>query len=168
MLCRKPLLTVEGKQGLSGISLNLAVVVSVASVLSFGVVVTTRIAITATVKALEVVGVLLIRTVLGISAVVAVTGIIGVVYMTVEARTTVIIGACADESAANEPLWSVVAVGCATVGAIAVITVGTRRANSNADGDLGLRFGWSCAKATEQRSDEKDVLDSAHEIPHVV
>ena len=168
MLCRKPLLTVEGKQGLSGISLNLAVVVSVASVLSFGVVMTTRITVTAAMEALEVVRVLLVRAVLGISAVVAVTGIKGVVYVAVEARTTVIVRACADESATGKPLRSVVAIGGAAIGAVAVITVWAGGTDSNADGDLGLRFGGSRAKATEQRSNEKDVLDSAHEIPHVV
>ena len=116
--------------------MNLVVVVSVASVLRFGVIVAARIAITAAVEALEVVGMHLVRTVLGITAVIAVTRIKGVVYMTVEAGATVIVRACSDESAAGKPLGAVVAVGCAAVGAIAVITVGARRAYTNADGDL--------------------------------
>ena len=159
-----------GGAGLCGTSLNLNLVaVCVAAVLCFGVVVAAGVAVTAAMEALEVVGMFLIGTVLGIRAVVAVARIELVIDVAVEARTTAIVGSCSDESAADKPLGSVVSVGCATVWAVAVVTVGARGADANADRDLGLRFGRSgCAKTTEQRSDEKDILDSAHEIPHRV
>lgn len=57
-------------------------------------------------------------------------------------------GTCADENAAREPVRAVIAVGCASVGIIAVIAIGTdgswavinRASKSNAEGDaLGMR-----------------------------
>ena len=70
------------------------------------------------------------------AALIAVLAVEGVIHMAVEVASAVIPGASSNEDAAMKPLGAVVAVGRAAVGAIAVITVGARRAYTNADGDL--------------------------------
>ena len=121
------------------------------------------------VETVEVVGGLMISAVSRIGAVIAVVRIIGVVYVTVEAVVAMEPGTCSDEDATGEPFRTIVAVGSAVVRSVVIVAIRAGWCYADANGDLGLRFGRSgCAKTTEQRSDEKDILDSAHEIPHRV
>jgi hypothetical protein len=70
-------------------------------------------------------------------SVIAVTRIVAVVDVAVKAGMAVEPGASSDKHTAIEPIWSVVAVGCAVVGFIVEVAIGAPRRHANTDRDLG-------------------------------
>jgi hypothetical protein len=77
-------------------------------------------------------------------AIIAVMRIVAVIHVAAEFIGTVKPWANADESASVKPFWTVVAIGCAAIRLGVIVTVRTRRFNSNTEADLSLSLGRTC------------------------
>ena len=82
----------------------------------------------------------LMRTAIGQWPVVAAVGIVAIVDVAIKTAMTVEPGSRADEYATREPVWPVVAVGCAAVRVVAVVAIG-------ADG--GCVYGCAIDRASD-------------------
>jgi hypothetical protein len=75
------------------------------------------------------------------SPMLAMTGIKAIVYMTMEAPRAMEPGTCSDEDPAGKPLRPIVAVRCAAVWSVVVITIRTSRLRPDRNRNLGLGLG---------------------------
>jgi len=89
----------------------------------------------------------------GERAVVAVMRVEAIVDVAVKAAVAMKPGAGSDEDSTQEPVWPVVAVGCAVVGSVVEVAIGANGSHSNVDSDLG--WGGQCGwRGAEQGSCE--------------
>jgi hypothetical protein len=93
---------------------------------------------------------------------VAVVGMEAVVYVAMEAFSTVEPRASTNEYAATKPLGAIVAVGSAVVGWDVVVAVGTFGRDSDVDADLGLRFGCRDDEANCDERSQGKKFQSSH------
>jgi hypothetical protein len=91
----------------------------------------------------------------GQRTVVAVPWVKPVVDVAVETVGTVEPWSGADEDAADEPVGTVVTVGRAVIGRVVEVAIWANRGYSDADGNLGRRYGGSAQQEGGQ-GDEKD------------
>lgn len=104
---------------------------------------------------LNVVGAMMFIKMLAAVRIFAMPSIIAIeaiIDVTPEALAPVIPGPCADEDAAVKPLRPVVAIGCAVIGRIVEIAVGTLRRRANLNCDLRLCLLSRCRKAESSDS----------------
>ena len=109
----------------------------VASMLRFGMVAATRVTVVAGMEVMEVIRWLPVRSATGEAAAIAKAGVVGTIDVAIEGRATMP-GARTEEETTVEPLGTVVAVGSAVIGGVAVVTIGAGRSSPYADDDLSL------------------------------
>jgi hypothetical protein len=119
------------------------------------------------VEALEVVWRFAVATMFWKSAVVSVTGIKTAIYVAMKSGATVIPTARANEYAAVEPLWPVVAIRRTVVRAVAVVSIRAHRGATDANTDRELRLsrlGLGCYGEEKERNRRscKNILQSTH------
>src|SRR6185312_6544985 len=136
-------------------------VACVMPVLTLGVVAAPIIAVVGAVKIMEV-AVIEVAAACRIRAAITEAWIVAAVHVTIE-RRSLMPAACAHKSAAVEPLGAIVAVGCATVRSVTVITIRADRLGADADAERHLRaYRRNGADKEKCKSCDQNVLESAH------
>jgi hypothetical protein len=96
-------------------------------------------------------------------SVVAVVRIVSVVDMAIKSVRAVEPGASPDEHPTGKPVRPIVAIGCAFIGSIVKIAIGTNRWCSNADGYLRRRTGKTVQPGRSEGGKNK-TLQNSHRI----
>lgn len=100
----------------------------------------------------------------GERATIAEVGIVVMIDVAVEAYRATEPWSCANEDAAGEPLWPVVAKGRALVGRVVEIAVRADRRDSDADGDLRGGFLRKDGKTKSSKSGQNKNPEALHGI----
>lgn len=110
-----------------------------------------------------------VRVVAGVwhRTVVAMVRVEVVIHVAMEVVGTVEPRASTDEDAAGEPFGTVVAVGRTAIRSGVIVAVRAVRGGSDVDADTDLSFclGSSRCKAESSNSREREILESAHDMP---